>query len=95
MAQTQPDAVSSESTWPSWPGCQLAAASVVSVTDRAAGAGEPGPGGACALGSGSAEVMDLLQAVDRGRDADLTGLELQPEEERVVPGLVQVTAREP
>jgi hypothetical protein len=30
MAQTQPDAVSSESTWPSWPGCQLAAPSVVS-----------------------------------------------------------------
>ena len=50
---------------------------------------------ACALGTGSAEVMDLLQAVDRGRDADLTGLELQPEEERVVPGLVQVAAREP
>jgi hypothetical protein len=30
MAQTQPDAVSSESTWPSRPGCQLAAPSVVS-----------------------------------------------------------------
>jgi hypothetical protein len=47
------------------------------------------------LGTWSAEVMDLLQSVDGGRDADLTGLELQSEEERVVPGLVQVAAREP
>src|SRR6478752_6356446 len=29
MAQTQPDAVSSESTWPSRPGCQLSAPSSV------------------------------------------------------------------
>jgi len=38
--------------------------------------------------------MDLLQAVDGGRQAGLTGLELQREEERVVPGLVQVDKKE-
>src|SRR5690606_28223261 len=43
----------------------------------------------------SAEVVHLLQPVDRGREALVTRLELQRQVERVVPRLVQVAAVEP
>src|SRR3954468_910277 len=46
-------------------------------------------------GGGSGQVMNLLQAVDRRRDALVTCLELKGQVEGVVARLVQVPAVEP
>jgi hypothetical protein len=43
----------------------------------------------------SAQVMDLLQAVDRGGDALVARLEPQGQIERIVPRLVQIAAVKP
>src|SRR6266508_6890463 len=57
------------------------------------GHGSP-TGGLCSSCT-SVQVVHLREVVDRRRDPDLAGLELQREVERVVPRLVQVAAVEP